>query len=164
MTRQSITISGFDVLTMSFILEQFITDNDYLYERYINWGLKLLRVLRASKSNRIEREIIHYIQNLKKPYWKEDDKMLELEKPEYFGIKLYRKICNKTMCCHKGSELNNGYYCFNPKKALFVRHTRTNRKGVRYAYGDYHCCARIVIDGENDMFSSSEKALMREML
>lgn len=125
-------------------------------------------IMRISKSGLEEREIIHYIQNLKKPYWKEDDKMLELDVPEeFFGIKLCRRICNENIsCCHSSSNVdyNNGYYCFNPKNALFVRHTRTNRRGIKYGYGDYYCCAKIVIDGLYDMFSSSEKKLMRAKL
>ena len=97
----------------------------------------------------------------------EVDNMLVLDMPEEFkGIKLCKKSCNECMCCHKSSDKdsNNGYYCFNPKNALFVRHARTNRKGISYGYGNLFCCVKIVIDGQHDMFSSSEKELMTARL
>lgn len=93
--------------------------------------------------------------------------MLEIILPEqFFGIKLYRKHCNNVTCNHKSNDIdcNNGYWCFSPKNALFVRHARINKKGIKYAYGEYICCAKIVFDGEYDMFASSEKNLMREIL
>ncbi len=82
------------------------------------------------------------------------------------GIKLCKTICNKTICCHKSNDIdyNNGYYCFNPKKALFVRHARTNKKGIVYGYGNWFCCAKIVYDGLYNMFSSSEEKLMKSKL
>jgi len=86
--------------------------------------------------------------------------------PEFWGIKLCRIMCNEITCPHRSSDIdsNNGYYCYNPKKALFVRHARTNKRGISYGYGKWFCCARIVYDGQHDMFSSSEKKLMSAKL
>ena len=93
--------------------------------------------------------------------------MLVLDVPKGFeGIKLCKTICNEPNCCHKSSDIdyNNGYYCYNPKNALFVRHARTNKIGISRGYGNWFCCAKIVYDEQHDMFSSSEKKLMKVKL
>lgn len=91
--------------------------------------------------------------------------MKKIEIPEkFFGITVWRKPCNKAICSHKQNDCNGGYYCLHPRNALFVRHARIDKRGRKYSYGDYYCAAKVALFSNPDMFSSSEKNLLKSLI
>lgn len=82
------------------------------------------------------------------------------------GITAVKKICSERCghCSTKMCKILKISYCFNPKKALFVRHARNDKNGRKYSYGEYYC-ARILVDSTKDVsFATSEINWMKKRL